>query len=88
MRYAVRLAGFGGGSAFFTIEHVTHCTPASCALFLARALVAEVATGFFIRFRFAALGAAIGKAGLAGPQFELFTANDTGFDWESHTQIW
>ena len=36
-------------------------------------------------FRFAATGAAVGKPGLAGPQFELLSANDTGFDRESHS---
>ena len=75
-------------STVFAVKHVAHCTAAGCALFLARILVAKVAADLFTGFRLAATGAAIGKAGLAGPQLELFTTNDTGFNGKRHTQIW
>ena len=38
-------------------------------------------------FRFAAGGAAIGEAGLAGAQLEFLVTDDAGFDREGHAQI-
>jgi len=74
--------------AVFAVEHIAHCIAAGCTLFLARALVAKVAFALFAVLRFAATGAAIGKAGLAGSQLKFISANDTGFNRKGHTQTW
>lgn len=86
-RYEVRASPVSG-STVLAVEHVAHRVAAGCVQVLARVLVAKITAGLFACFGFAATRAAIGEAGLAGTQLELLTANGTGFDRKSHTQIW
>lgn len=73
----------GENLAILPIEQVLHRLAAGCV----RSLVGLQRVG-----RFSSLGGvffttrrtAIGKPGLAGSQFELFTTSYTLFDWVSH----
>ena len=82
-------------SAVFAVEHVAHGAAAqSVALGLDSAVHAAIGevdagtSGFgFGGLRFAARGAAIGKAGLAGQELKFIPANDTGFDRKCHATM-
>ena len=71
------------GSTVFPVEQVPHGIAASGILF---AIVGGQRTfGRVIMLGLAAIRAAVGKTGLARLQFELFSANDTGFNGIGHS---
>jgi len=68
-------------SAVFSIEEVSHgVAPGGVRAFVGLQRIGGLLGGFF----FAAVGAAVGEAGLAGLEFELFAANYAGFDGIGH----
>jgi hypothetical protein len=73
--------------AVLPIEQVADCRTAG-GIHFALPLLAEDAgnagIGCFARFGFAASGAAIGEAGLAGLQLKFFSTSNTGFDRKGH----
>jgi len=72
----------------FAIQHVADGATAGFVHFgfsLAGFDVKVALAGGVFGLRFAARGTAIGKAGLIRPQFELFRADDAGFDRKRHT---
>ena len=72
--------------AIFPVEQITHGFSA-CGV---RAPVGfQRVRGFFrvCRLSFAAVGTAVGEAGLAGLEFELFAADYAGFDGIGHVSM-
>src|SRR5215471_16796622 len=69
----------------FSVQQVAHRLPASFVLF-AR-VGGKFALAMIVGFRFAAIGTAVGETGLAGLQFELFSADDANSDGECHKQL-
>ena len=69
--------------AVFAVEEVAHGFAAGGVGF-ARGLEGVGAGSGGISFVFAAGGAAVGEAGFARFQLELFRADDAGFDGEGH----
>ena len=80
----------GQGSGVLAVEQIAH---SAAALGVGFALVAKLfgrlararSGGWLWLLFFTALRAAVGKAGFAGTQLELRTADGAGFDGEGHT---
>ena len=68
------------GLAVLAVEEVAHGLAAGCVGSAVGGAGGVRGFGFGV----AALGAAVGKAGLAGFQLELFVADDADFDGEGH----
>jgi hypothetical protein len=83
-----RLHRIDRGSAFFAVEHIAH---GLAALGVQTAVCFRVADCGDFRggniFRLTAFGTAVGEAGLAWAEFELFPASDTGFNRKPHDSI-
>jgi hypothetical protein len=78
--------------AVFAIEEIAHGAAASGVDFERGAAFDVVGRGMGLGnsrfFWLAAGGAAVGEAGLAGAEFEILVADDAGFNWEGHWQIY
>ena len=78
------------GLAIFTVEKVAHGLATSFVGFRKGTAIVSVHGGLssggldFTGLRLAALGTAIGEAGLIGLELELFRADGAGFDGEGH----
>lgn len=79
------------GLAIFAVEEIAHGFAALggkfAFVFAASGIECSGRSGTVL-FRLAAGGAAVGEAGLAGPQLKLLMADDTDANRKRHTLIW